>query len=161
MTAPPRKRGRPRKTPVSPPPQKRRPGRPRKLGRAVYDESMAPSERSARADLVGDSADRYRRAKAELAELQLKERRRDLVPREEVSRLLVARASEFRRELLTSMPRRLAPQLVNRTVLSEIVACIEADARGILERYTRVGDDPLLQGLLQGKLQVLEESERP
>lgn len=59
----------------------------------------------------GEQADvRYRKAKAELAEMQLYEKRGELIPRDVVERELVQISLAAKRALL-ALPRNLAPQL--------------------------------------------------
>ena len=77
----------------------------------------------------------YRKARAARELIMLKKLRGELIEAETVDRLLVTRALEFKKALV-SLSRRLAPQLVGMDVRT-IRERIDDECRKILETYSR------------------------
>lgn len=110
-----------------------------------------PQERSNRSDREprsdapssGLSAiERQRLAVAGLRELELAQRRGELLQRSEVERLFVSRCVELKRGLM-ALPRRAAPMVIGVSVL-EAQTILEAEVRKLLDVYSR-RDDPMLE----------------
>ena len=78
---------------------------------------------------------RFRRARALNQELDLKVKKKRLIPAEEVDDMLIQRAREFKRELL-DRGRRLALRCSNKDS-KQIAEILEADTIAILEKYSR------------------------
>lgn len=120
------------------------------------NETLWPQDRSTRLDrgavpaMVDENTpaanlspiERQRLAVAGLRELDLAQRRGELLQRAEVERLFVSRCVELKRGLM-ALPRRAAPMVIGVSVL-EAQTILEAEVRKLLETYSR-RDDPMLE----------------
>ena len=84
--------------------------------------------------------ERFRAAKADMAEMQLEKLRGELMPRAEVESGLRARAAALKRGLL-GLPRALAPMLAIMTEPREVEAALRANVVDLLRRYAGTNDD--------------------
>ena len=105
-------------------------------------DGTRPSDASeeALARQVKEADLRAKRARAEREELNLLERQGELVPREALTREVVARAQVFRKDL-TNYARAAAPKLCgvvegDAKKIPQLVALLEKDFANLLDRYT-------------------------
>lgn len=120
----------------------RRPrGRPRK-GHAIADQVAAGGARPRRATAI-DRAEadaerwmaRFRKARAEAAELDLRERRDGMVRREDVAAMLASRVVEIRGSLVT-MARRVAARF-DTSIRAALIEELQREVHELCERFAR------------------------
>lgn len=112
-----------------------------RMDRQTPEELEGDADRAAGSTSPDWSAE-YRRVKTLQALLELKHRQGELIRRDEVDRLFLARVSEVRAGLLL-IPRTVARRLAHQS--AEVVEEeLEAEVRKLLERFAR--GDPILEG---------------